>query len=132
MKHLHYVKPNRINKLHDELIANVPSVANVLVDGVSTATMQVQGVGNDIYLDVPDNADEPAIAAVVAVHVPIPYGPSEAQAAFTGESAGGDSLAKAILLVSLDEYNRVRGWLGKPLITVENLKTAIRAKMAKT
>lgn len=30
-----------------------------------------------------------------------------------------------------DEVNRLRGWLGKPTVTVENFRTAMKAKLAR-
>lgn len=63
MKVLTYQRANALAQLHDELIVAFPQFASV---------MRVEGRGNDIILTVPDNADEGAIAAIVAAHVPRP------------------------------------------------------------
>jgi hypothetical protein len=65
---LHYVKKNDLSQLHDELIAAIPSLAPTPKGPV----MAVEGLGDDIYLTVPDGTDEQAVAAVVDAHVPSP------------------------------------------------------------
>ena len=37
-------------------------------------------------------------------------------------------LEKALWLVQLEEFNRIRGWLGKPQITLEQFKQAVKVK----
>ena len=69
MKRLHFVKPNKLSALHDELIAALPSLAPVRdADGMGTPVMQVEGLDADVWLTVPDDAGEAAIAAVVQAH----------------------------------------------------------------
>ena len=71
MKRLHFQKPNDLSRLHDELLAAIPSLRPVInVRGEREPVMQVEGKGNDIWLTVPDGADEAAIGAVVTAHVP--------------------------------------------------------------
>ena len=69
MKKLHYQIPNNLSLLHDELLAAIPSVAiQADTTGERYAVMQVEGNDNNIWLTVPDDADEVAIAAVVQAH----------------------------------------------------------------
>jgi hypothetical protein len=66
-KRLHYLKAHNLSKLHDELLAAFPSLA---VE--KNPILGVEGLGDEIWLTVPDAADEAAIAAVVARHDPTP------------------------------------------------------------
>ena len=70
MKRLHFTGPNSLDVLHDELIVAIPSLAPQENNGVRSAVMEVQGDDNNVWLTVPDGADEPAIAAVVQSHDP--------------------------------------------------------------
>ena len=66
MAWLHYVRPNNLNQLHDELLATLPSVRGALT---------VEGRGDDIWLTLPGETDEATIAtigAIVANHAPKP------------------------------------------------------------
>ncbi len=74
MKTLTYVWPHDLARLHDELLA--AGIALPLVDGCSP----VQGRGDDIWITVPDDTDDAAIAAVVAAHDPTPAPESDADA----------------------------------------------------
>jgi hypothetical protein len=65
-KQLRFTQANDLSKLFGELL--VAGALPPTVDGRSPC----QGLGNDIYLTVPDDADEAAIAAVVAAHDPTP------------------------------------------------------------
>lgn len=82
MKKLHFVKPNNLNQLHDELLAAHPELRKVSPgqDGRFVAlpdNLCVEGNMNEVWLTVPDAADETAIAAVVAAHDPtIPRPPT--------------------------------------------------------
>lgn len=70
MKRLRYDRANDLNKLHGELLAAVPSLApTVGADGYKYAVFQIWGNGTYVEMNVPDDADEAAIAAVVAAHV---------------------------------------------------------------
>ena len=76
MKRLHFVKPNDLSRLHVQLLTAIPTLAQTFVggDGRRVAlpeNLQVEGLGNDIWLTVPDSADEAAIAAVVQAHNPL-------------------------------------------------------------
>lgn len=75
MKRLTYRRAHKLVQLHDELLAALPALRDA---------MTVQGAADAVWLTVPDNADEAAIATVVAAHVPNPdYGidPQRRQAA---------------------------------------------------
>lgn len=65
---LTYTRPNDLSKLHDELLAAIPSLRPVGM----TPRMIVEGAGEDIYLTVPSDADVSAIYAVVQAHDPTP------------------------------------------------------------
>jgi hypothetical protein len=71
---LTYTHPHHLSKLSDELMAAVPSIAPVPgPDGVNMAVMTLSDDGGDVItMTVPDEADEAAIAAVVAAHDPTP------------------------------------------------------------
>lgn len=68
---LHYERPNDLSKLHDELLAALPALRPTEGGPV----LAVEGLGDDIWLTVPDDADQDAIAAVVAAHDPTPSEP---------------------------------------------------------
>ena len=69
MKRLQYTKANNLSWLHDQLLAAIPALGPVLnARGELEAVMVVEGKGTDIWLTVPDAADEAAIADVVRVH----------------------------------------------------------------
>ena len=75
MKHLHFQTPNDLSLLHDELIAAIPALKPRSVPGTEldespglAPVMTVEGLGADIWLGVPDEVDEGAIAAVIAAH----------------------------------------------------------------
>ena len=71
MKRLHFTRANNLNQLHEEIVAAVPSVRPQLnAFGEQEAVMTVEGKGDDIWLTVPDDADETAISTVVTAHVP--------------------------------------------------------------
>jgi hypothetical protein len=67
MRTLTYTRPHDLSRLHDELLA--AGAIPLLTD---KGTTPVQGLGDEIYLTVPDDADEQAIAAIVAAHDPTP------------------------------------------------------------
>jgi hypothetical protein len=71
MKNLTFTVPNNLNLLHDELIASVPELRPVQGSdstGDFVPRMGVQGHGDEIFLSVPDDADLPAIEAVIRRH----------------------------------------------------------------
>ena len=81
MKRLSYAKVNNLSSLHDELLAAMPALRPVLnASGDREAVMGVEGRGANIWLTVPDTADEAAIAAVVAAHDALAPRPPTAQA----------------------------------------------------
>jgi hypothetical protein len=76
MKRLHFVKPNDLSRLHDQLLAGIPSLAPIRdARGVGKPVMTVEGLGDDIWLTVPDTEDEPTIAAIIQAHDPSAEGP---------------------------------------------------------
>lgn len=56
MKTLAYTKPNRLNHLHDELLA------------AGITPIAVLGRSDDITIDVEDSVDSAAVGAVVSAH----------------------------------------------------------------
>lgn len=71
MKRLHFQIPNNLSLLHDELLVAIPALAPIRdADGLGTPVMQVEGDDNNVWLTVPDNADEAALVAVVQAHDP--------------------------------------------------------------
>jgi len=71
MKRLHFLKSNNLSLLHDELLAAVPALAPIRdAQGLGTAVMAVEGTETEVWLTVPDTADETTIAAVVTAHDP--------------------------------------------------------------
>jgi hypothetical protein len=70
MKELTYTIPNNLSLLHDELTAGIAELRPVRDEdtGSLLPTMGVQGDGNKVYLTVPNNVDETAIAAIVRAH----------------------------------------------------------------
>ena len=65
MKTLTFTKPHDLSQLHDEILVAIPALRPK--DG---PVMRVEGLGDQIFLYVPDAASEPAIQAVVNAHVP--------------------------------------------------------------
>ncbi len=41
----------------------------------------------------------------------------------------GPMLFEAVVLVDFDEHNRIREWLGKPLLTEQDVLNAVDAKL---
>ena len=76
MKTLLYEQPHRLAKLNDELLAAFPAWETG-ADGV--ALYALSGDGTNLRIEAPDDADEPAVAAVVAAHDPSTLGPGEEQ-----------------------------------------------------
>jgi hypothetical protein len=66
MIRLHYIKPNNLATLHDQILAAHPELRTV---------MTVSGLGNDIWLDLPATTAQGVLSdldAIVAAHVPPP------------------------------------------------------------
>lgn len=69
MKKLHYPIPNNLSALHDELLVALPTLAPVKdAHGTGTPVIQVSGNDKNVWLTVPDDADDAAITAVVNAH----------------------------------------------------------------
>lgn len=76
MIELTFKRPHDISKLHDELLAAVPSVQPKPDEaGRLYAVMAIESDGKTVRLEVPDDADQKAIAAVVRAHDPTPLPP---------------------------------------------------------
>lgn len=78
MKTLTYTRAHNLGQLHDQIMAGVPALAGTYArpgDGAQEPKLRAESVGDAIRLTVPDDADEGAIAAVVAAHVPAPPPP---------------------------------------------------------
>jgi hypothetical protein len=69
-KRLNFSKAHNLGQLHDEILAAFPALAPT-PDGAGqrVAIMGVEGLGDGLWLTVPDGTDEVALAAVVAAHV---------------------------------------------------------------
>ncbi len=73
-------------------------------------------------------ADKQRIRNAIALHDATP---PVAEAAFADSRDIADAmLLKTFILVALDEHNRIRGWLGKPPITLADFKAAMRQKLS--
>jgi len=109
-KLLTFSKPNRLEKLAEEVKAALPALVGEYSPGYPF--LRVQGLGDDIRIEVPDDADESAIAAVVSAHEPA--------APTAGETlkAQVDSLASSAVGVRLDNLTagQVRALMAELLI----------------
>ena len=78
MKTLHFQLENDLSLLHDELLAAVPSLRPVQCGFVDPVTrgptlepvMRMEGLAGEVWLVVPDDAEEAAIELVVRAHNP--------------------------------------------------------------
>ncbi len=69
MKQLHFNRPNNLSLLHDELLEAMPSLRSDSTLGLhQEPIMRVEGLDNELWLTVPDEADEAAIQAIVQAH----------------------------------------------------------------
>ena len=76
MKKLTFNKPHNLSLLHDELLAAIPALNPRLAPGrtmlggspVRVPVITVEGLDDNIWLGVPDEVDDAAIAAVIAAH----------------------------------------------------------------
>jgi hypothetical protein len=69
MKTLDFNRPNNLGLLADELLAAVPVLRPVEdSSGVLQQITRIEARGADIHLEVPDDADESAIQAIVDAH----------------------------------------------------------------
>jgi len=85
MKTLRFTKPHDLGRLHDELLAAMPSLRQTRTgaEGLNEAlpgNMRVEGRGDDIWLIVEDSADKQAIAYVVTAHDAATAGKNPAEA----------------------------------------------------
>lgn len=85
MKTLHFVLVNKLDLLHNELLAAIPSLwpvpaATLLGPGLE-AVMQISGDDTQVWLTVPDATDEVAIGSVITAHNPAILTAGEARAA---------------------------------------------------
>ena len=71
MKHPHFRIPNNFSNLHDELLDTCPDLRPVPnTSGILEPVMRFEGDDANVWLTVPDDADEGAISAVVQTHDP--------------------------------------------------------------
>jgi len=80
MKRLHYEIKNTLTRLHEELLEAIPALrpiagaspGAILGDDLRREAVMVPVEGNEenVWLTVPDDADEAAIARVIAAHKP--------------------------------------------------------------
>jgi hypothetical protein len=71
LKALHYDQPVNLDTLHDELLRAVPELRPVPgALGVPVAVMLMTGSDSHVDLQVPDEADQLAIDAVLVAHDP--------------------------------------------------------------
>jgi len=76
MKRLQHVRPNNLDRLHDELLAAIPALRPRPNErGILEAVMQVEGSGDRILLTVPDATDDLLVRGVVQAHVAPPPAP---------------------------------------------------------
>ena len=76
MKRLHFQISNNLSLLHDEIMAAIPALAPKAVPGelspdgspLYEPVMTVEGRDDDIWLTVPDDTNEAAVATVIAAH----------------------------------------------------------------
>ena len=69
MKRLHYPIPNNLSLLHDELLAAIPVLDPIMgPGGEREPVMQVEGDAGNVWLTIPNDVDEGAIATVVLAH----------------------------------------------------------------
>jgi len=71
MKDLHFQIPNNLSNLHDELLDTCPNLRPVPnTGGILEPVMCVEGDDANVWLTVPDDADDAAIAVVIQAHDP--------------------------------------------------------------
>lgn len=70
MKKLTYTLNNNLNQLQGELIAAIPALRPVTINGERHSVMSVTGLNNSVSLYVADDADEAAIQVVIDAHTP--------------------------------------------------------------
>jgi len=76
-KILHFQRPRHLDKLHGELLI-LPALKPITnARGEREAVLLLSGKDDNIWLTVPDDADEAAIQAVVDAHDPTPPPPPE-------------------------------------------------------
>lgn len=75
-KRLTISRRHHLDKLHDELLAAIPALAPKANDaGEREAVFTLSGDGGELVLEIPDDVDEAAVAAVVNAHDPTPPPP---------------------------------------------------------
>lgn len=69
MKRLTFTRAHRLNQLADEVATAFPAWFPTGPDGRRTALASIQGDGDRIVIEAPDDATEAAVAVVVNAHV---------------------------------------------------------------
>lgn len=103
MTRLHFTKPHRLTKLHDELIAA----------GLTPERVEGTPDGSEAWITVADNIDPAAVTAIVAAHNPTPPAPPpdpdiELAAAITAATTL-DALKAALLAPLPTQPTSVKG-----------------------
>lgn len=100
MKRLTFTRDHRLEQLADELVAAIPSLIATAADGHREALHRIWGDGATVTIEVPDDADEAAIAAIVADHTPrragLPPPADRVRPIVTGSRSDGTALASLL------------------------------------
>lgn len=100
MTRLHYAKAHRADQFADELFAALPDliVPDPYLGRQSRATIESRD--DDLWVTVPDDVSEAAVAAVVDAHAPRPRGGSPpadlVRPIVTGSRSDGTALASLL------------------------------------
>jgi len=71
MKTIRVTQPNNLSLLHDEILAAIPECRpHFDENGEQVPTIRVEGVGDDIRIEVPDTVNIDQVAAVIQAHDP--------------------------------------------------------------
>jgi hypothetical protein len=98
MKRLAFTRIHLLDKLNDELLAAIPALApKANADSELEAVFTISGDGDELVLEVPDDVDEKAIAAVVDAHDPTPPAPPPDPALAIAAASTVEELKQAVL-----------------------------------
>lgn len=103
-----FTKPNKPDKLMDELITQIPALAPVTPPGsvYPEAVFRLWTVGDNIYIDVNDGipVTQEQLQAVIDAHINTPRPPTQAQI----------------------DREAVKELLGKPVLTIPELTKIVK------
>jgi hypothetical protein len=103
MKTLSFRHANTLSALHDQLLAALPGLRGEAAPG--EPLLRVEGRDDDLWLTVPDETDDAAVAAVVAAHVPTPLPDERALTAERHAATDNLRTRAAAALTRLDALN---------------------------